>query len=391
MVCPCWFYVATGARVYTVWRSVPCGLLAVAGIFTLWPDDQRTRYDTRTALSKIDFIGNILLVLASILLVFAIQEGASFVWSWSSPAIVWSLVISGICWILLGLWESYLCYGVHQKIQPIFPLRLAKGRVYLSSLIVTFLTGFVYISLVIKIPERFQINFGDNALWAGIHLLPMLGACAFGSFMGGGISRKNNLTSQTLVIGSSLQTLGIGLAFGFTRSDIHVSLLLGFTAIYGFGVGLCFAASTMIAAIEARHGDLAAAQGAVAQARVFGGALGLAICTVVFNQKLQKLLGPGSGAGFDDWDLGQIHRSPMAALSLPPDLSQLVKSVYLEAFRDQMLTMTIISALAVLVGFGTYQSRPAHVIDAMAYHKEFASRTNNTELESTSSIRSLVR
>jgi len=100
----------------------------------LWPDERRNRYDTRTGLSKIDFLGNLLLVVASILLVFAIQEGASFVWKWSSPVIIWSLAISGLCWVLLCSWESYLFYGRSQKIQPIFPLRLAMGRVYLSSL-----------------------------------------------------------------------------------------------------------------------------------------------------------------------------------------------------------------------------------------------------------------
>jgi len=115
-------------------------MLAVVGIYTLWPDDRRNRYDTKTSLSKIDFFGNLLLVVASILLIFAIQEGASFVWKWSSPVIIWSLVISGICWLLLGVWESYLFYGRRsQKIQPIFPLRLATGRVYLSS--------FVYVPL----------------------------------------------------------------------------------------------------------------------------------------------------------------------------------------------------------------------------------------------------
>lgn len=117
----------------TVLRSLPFSLIAVAGIYTLWPDDQRTKYDTRTGLSKIDFLGNLLLIVASILLIFSIQEGASFVWKWTSPTIIWSLVISGVCWLLLCIWETYLFYGRSQIIEPIFPLHLAIGRVYLSS------------------------------------------------------------------------------------------------------------------------------------------------------------------------------------------------------------------------------------------------------------------
>ncbi|KAK1833138.1 putative multidrug resistance protein [Podospora conica] len=373
------------------WINIPFSVLAVLGIYLLWPEERRNRYDTRTGLSKIDFVGNMLLVIASILLIFAIQEGASFVWKWSSPVIIWSLVVSGVCWLLLVVWESYLFYGQNQVIQPIFPLRLAVGRVYLSSFLVTLMTGFVYIALVIKIPERLQITYRDNALGAGVHLLPMLGACAFGSFLGGLISKKKNLTSETLITGCVLQTLGIGLVYGFTREDTPLRLILGCTSIYGFGVGLCFAASTMIAAIESRQGDLAAAQGAVAQARVFGGALGLAICTVVFNERLQRALGPGSGSGLGEQELEMIHRSPVAVLGMAPEMQQEVGGVYLAAFREQMLIMTAVAAASVVVSLASYRVKATPVTDAMAYHKEFAARSNDTELESTSSVRSLVR
>lgn len=265
---------------------------------------------------------------------------------------------------------------------------MSKANLCLS---VTLLTGFVYIALVIKIPERLQISYGDNALAAGVHLLPMLGSCALGSFLGGAVSKKRNFTSQTLIAGSALQLLGIGLVYGLTRGGAGVHLLIGLTAVYGLGVGLCFAASTIIAAIEARHGDLAAAQGAVAQARVFGGALGLAICTVIFNDKLQKQLGPGSGSGVEEATLDQIHRSLMVTISLSPTLRDKIQKIYLDSFESQMLMMTVAAGLALVVSFMTYRSKPSPVTDAMAYHKELVSRPNDTELESTSSVRSLIR
>ncbi|KAK1781087.1 hypothetical protein QBC45DRAFT_322091 [Copromyces sp. CBS 386.78] len=258
---------------------------------------------------------------------------------------------------------------------------------------VTFLTGLVYIALVIKIPERFQVIYGDSALRAGIHLLPMLGSCAFGSTLAGSISKKRNLTSHTLAAGNSLQVIGLGLVYGFShtteRGDIRY--ILGFTAIYGFGVGLCFAACTMIAAIEARHGDLAAAQGAVAQVRVLGGSLGLGICTIIFNDILQRSLGPATEAGrFPATVLDQLHRSPLAVFMLPPEQQALVKTVYSDAFRFQMLLMVAVAAVAVLASLGTYRSKPPAVVDTMIHHKELAARPSDTELESASSVRSLV-
>ena len=105
------------------------------GIYALWPDERRLRYGAMAAVSKIDFLGNLLLAVASILLVFAMQEAGSFVWSWSSPVIICSLVTAGACWVLLGVWEYYLLHSPSQRIQPIFPMRLAKDRVYLSCLV----------------------------------------------------------------------------------------------------------------------------------------------------------------------------------------------------------------------------------------------------------------
>ncbi|KAK3365147.1 major facilitator superfamily domain-containing protein [Lasiosphaeria ovina] len=377
------------------WINVPFGTVALIGIYTLWPEERRKKYDAWTAISKIDFIGNMLLVVASILLVFSIQEGGSFVWSWSSPVIIWSLVVSGVCWVLLALWESYLFYGKCQVIQPIFPLRLAMGRVYLSGLIVTLLTGFVYISLVIKIPERLQVIYGDTALQAGIHLLPLLGPCAFGSFLGGVLSKKQNLTSQTLIAGCALQALGIGLVYGLAQPESRLHLLLGFTAIYGLGVGLCFSACTIIAAIEARFADFAAAQGAVAQARVFGGALGLAACTIIFNENLRRALGsssPSGGGLTDEQQLSQIQHGPVV---LAPQASgvtdSVIRRVHLAAFKEEMLVMTVFAGVAVVVSLATYKSKPALVAQTIAQHKESASRASDTELETTSSVRSLIR
>lgn len=253
--------------------------------------------------------------------------------------------------------------------------------------------GFVYIALVIKIPEYLQTIHGDSALWAGVHLLPMLGSCAFGSFLGGASSKQANLTSQTLVAGSLVQVLGLALVFGFSE-NLGLGLLLGFTAIYGLGVGLSFAACTMIAAIEAQNDDLAAAQGAVAQARVFGGTLGLAVCTIIFNEKLRSSLGSGSGSTLGQQELDQIRRSLVTMLDLPDEARLEVVRVYLEAFRDQMLAMTVVAVAALLPGLGTYRARPRQVIDVMIQHKELSGRPGgrgDVELSSVSSVRSLVR
>lgn len=264
----------------------------------------------------------------------------------------------------------------------------------------TFLTGFIYIALVIEIPERLQIVHGETSLMAGIHLLPMLGACAFGSIFSGAMSRKRNLTCPTLILGTILQVLGLSLLYGLNSQNPSTEkhYILGSTAIYGFGIWLCFAACTMIAGIEARNDDLATAQGAVAQARIFGGALGLAACTIIFNHYFQRELDRGLLDTFSADTITAIHRSPIAITTLGGQKVMVIPA-YLEAFTTELFTMLIVAVVALILSLLTYRREPAPIFEAMVGHqKEFSvgvgsshGGVDDTELENAGSIRSLLQ
>lgn len=133
--------------------------------------------------------------------------------------------------------------------------------------------------MIIILPERFQIVNGDDSLMAGIHLLPQLGACAFGSFLAGAISSKRNNTSITLIISSCLQLIGLGLLSTLSSVSTAIEAQYGYQTIFGLGIGLSFASATILTSVRANQTDLAVAQGAIAQARVLGGAIGIAICS----------------------------------------------------------------------------------------------------------------
>jgi hypothetical protein len=120
----------------------------------------------------------------------------------------------------------------------------------------TFLTGFPYITAVIMLPQRFQIVNGASSLMAGVYLLPLLGASAVGSYLGGAISSKKNLTSYTLIASSTLQLLGCGLlsTLGGTIDIVRRQYL--FEGILGLGVGLALSTATILTSVQAKRGDL---------------------------------------------------------------------------------------------------------------------------------------
>ncbi|KAK4199615.1 putative multidrug resistance protein [Triangularia verruculosa] len=404
------------------WINIPFGIISIVGILTLWPreitspsrkDEYQQPPTTRMEsfwhkIARIDFIGNTLLALASILLVFALQEAGSFVWKWDSPVIIWSLAISAVCFVLFSAWEWYLYRGGESgsvRIEGIFPVNLVKRRVYGCVLVNTLLSGFVYIALVIKIPERLQIVYHDSALLAGVHLLPMLGSCAFGSFLGGLMSKKKNLTSHTLIMGGLLQVLGLGLMTGFNyvvTKGMTMGQLLGFTGLYGLGVGLSFASATIIAAVEAQNDDLAAAQGAIAQARVFGGALGLAVCGILLNQRLEGDL-RGYWEGKNEWKVAMIHRSLYAVMDsrFTAEERAHVTRLYTQAFGEQLWGFLGVVIVALAVSLGTWRRAKSGgegertVVEVMEGHQERRKgggrRQREVELESASSVRSFIR
>lgn len=97
----------------------------------------------------------------------------------------------------------------------------------------------------------------------------------------------------------------------------------GFQVLLGLGIGLSLGAGTIIASVQSHGRDLAVAQGAIAQARVFGGAVGIAICTIIFNRKVTSDL----QGELDPADLTALHHSPTVTSWLPHDIQLLVRSV----------------------------------------------------------------
>ncbi|RDA83749.1 hypothetical protein CP532_4990 [Ophiocordyceps camponoti-leonardi (nom. inval.)] len=335
--------------------NIPCGLVTTMAIANFWPQEYAAHLLSRKGLSRVDFIGSAALVCSSGCLVYAIQQGGSQSSAWGSPEVVTTFVLAGIsCFVFVG-WEVFLDKRRFHNVEPIFPIRLMGRRVYVAGLILTLLTGFPYISLCIIIPERFQIVDGEKALLAGVHILPLLGACAAGSFLGGALSSKRNNTSYTLVGASCLQLLGVGLMTTMNGTQLSAAAQYGYQAIFGLGVGLSFSAATIMTnAFAAEWSVRASAQGAVAQARVLGGCVGLSVCTVLFNLHISRHLSDNLTAT----QLDLLHRSPLTGLQLPEGLRRLVRAVYVGAFGQQIQVMGLVCAVMVVVSLFSLERYP---------------------------------
>ncbi|KAI0169724.1 MFS general substrate transporter [Hypoxylon sp. FL1284] len=336
------------------WINVPAGVLAILTLYLAFPREQVAGLRGWDSIRRIDFVGNLAVITASSLLVFALQEAGAYNYTWDSAVIVVALSIAALSWVVFLTWEIYLGLKRSTRIEPIVPLRLFLKRVYAGCLVCTLCTGYIYLSILVILPERFQIVNRENALWSGIHLLPMLGATSFGAFLSGAVSRKRNNSSWTMMAAQVLQLVGIALMSTLKDETTQTRAQYGFQVLLGLGIGLSLGAGTIIASVQSHHQDLAVAQGAVAQARVFGGAMGIAICSIIFNRKVTTDL---EGKMYLV-DLTALRHSPTLAFWLPQDDQLLVRSVYASAFTDDINVMIGIAAAGVFASAFVYQKHP---------------------------------
>ncbi|ETS77655.1 hypothetical protein PFICI_09717 [Pestalotiopsis fici W106-1] len=358
---------------FSSWRwiffiNIPFGILALVGLLFAWP-----RTNTRNfsglwdSIRGLDVFGNVMIISASSLLVYALQQAGAFNYAWDSPAIIAALSISAISLVSFIGWEIYLGRKRHPFLQPVLPIRIMTQRPFLAALSCSFFAGFEYLAVIIILPERFQIVNGDSSLMAGIHLLPQLGACAFGSFLAGAVSKKRNNSAFTLIAASCLQLIGLSLLS--TLSNVHTAIeaQYGYQTIFGLGIGLSFASVTILTSVRAHREDLAVAQGALAQARVLGGAIGIAICMIIVNTTLQNELGDMLGPR----DMSALQHNARTAQFFPPDILEKIKSVYAEAFSVDIKMMMGLSVFGLATSLCAFERNPPPM-PTQDSHKETA-------------------
>lgn len=116
--------------------SVPFGIVSIIVMKLAWPPGVGLgqRLGPWEAVQKVDLIGNILILIATTLMVFALQEAGAFAYAWDSPLIVTSLSLSSLSGICFVIWEVFLGLKRRTRVEPILPLRLLTHRVYLGAL-----------------------------------------------------------------------------------------------------------------------------------------------------------------------------------------------------------------------------------------------------------------
>lgn len=88
---------------------------------------------SKVSFHKIDLLGATVLLAATVLLVAAFQQ-AGVEFPWRSAFVVCLLVTSGLLWLAFIGWEWWVT-RVEGTIEPIFPWRFLKSRIWMGLLL----------------------------------------------------------------------------------------------------------------------------------------------------------------------------------------------------------------------------------------------------------------
>ncbi len=116
--------------------SAPAGVIAIFTLQLLFPrgfpnntnEEEKKTISTRLrALAKrVDYLGAVLLLTASVLLVVGL-ENAGLRHPWRSAVVAAPLTISGTSWIMFLVWERRLTLAADER-EPVMPWRFFNRR-----------------------------------------------------------------------------------------------------------------------------------------------------------------------------------------------------------------------------------------------------------------------
>jgi hypothetical protein len=213
-----------------------------------------------TFFSSFDALGASILLASTAPLLFAVQEGGSPAFPWSSPAIIACLAIAGLGYLILIWYEARATRLFEQQsqvaIKPLLPKSLFTSRVPLAIILFAFLSGVPFYTLVLTLPQRFEIVNLESPIGAAVRLLPLLIVLPIVAFGLSVLARRFRLPILIAVFGASL-ILVVGLAVLSTATVDFGVPQYAMEALAGIGTGpsLSLAVTLLMSVLEKHDPD----------------------------------------------------------------------------------------------------------------------------------------
>lgn len=228
---------------------------------------------------KIDWTGFLLLVIALPCVVFATVQGSH--WGWTSGLIISLYSVAIISFITF--------YFVENRAEsPIIQFKLFANRIFIVGTLANFLLAFFYTVAFFLIPLYLHSIQGETSYEIGLTLLPATAMVAILSPLVGQAIDKYGYT-KVLMLGFGFLA---GSALMQTYFVLHTPVWFILLAFIMLGIGwACVLSPSIVAALSSFPESMGGvAMGSVGTLHNFGGAIGLALGTVVYHYQAKSVV-----------------------------------------------------------------------------------------------------
>jgi EmrB/QacA subfamily drug resistance transporter len=309
--------------------NIPLGLLALYAVST------RLHLPVRRSPHKVDYLGASMLSVAAVsLLLVSVWGGVQY--AWKSTEII-GLGLTGIIFTGLFIWrERYAA-------EPIIPLKLFKNDIFVTSVLLSILSGIAMFASILYIPQYQQIVRGNTPTESGLLMLPLVLGLLTASIVSGRIISKTGKYRMFPILGTLLLSVGLWLFSHLTLTTSH-ALLSIWMVVIGAGLGMFIQVTTLAVQNSTPRADLGSATSTVTFFRSIGSSLGGAVFGTILVSRLTHYVHEALP------DAGNITHNAVSTgvAHLPPEAKQIVLHAYVTAFHDMFL-LAIPFALAAFV------------------------------------------
>lgn len=155
--------------------------------------------------------------------------------------------------------------------------------------------------------------------------------------------------------------VGCGL-FSITPDSFNVpQILYASQVVAGFGAGVSLTVTTFLISLNADFQDHAIGQGLIAQARIVGGTLGVAMGSAIFGNHLASLT-----SILTPEQITTLYRNPGYAATLGVQQQIAVRQAFASSFDQSLRICTYIAAVSLVVSLFVWQRHPPSIQERKA-------------------------
>ncbi|KAI0667888.1 iron permease [Trametes maxima] len=243
-------------------------------------------------LSRIDWIGNFMIIAGTTLALVALTWGG-IQFSWDSAHVLAPLIIGGI--FIAG----FFLYEMFGPKDPTLPFDVLSNRTSLSGYLSTFFHGIVSISTIYYLPVYFQACMAASPIHSSVNLFATALVMAPSAIVCGVIVKKTNNYRPANYVGWVLIMIGFGL-LSLLKADSSTAAWAGYQVVTAVGVGIIWASTVFPILAPVSVTRTASALAFYNFCRTFSQTWGVTISASILQNELKKRLPAEFLDGFQD-------------------------------------------------------------------------------------------